>query len=119
MRFFGRAFSSSMPLLDLGEQLHELAPALFLGALLRVALVAHRLGRRQQRELALHLNQQLGLGVVQLLDLLARILVGIAGLDQRRRRQRRLRAALLDLAAAARLAWAIACGFSGASPERN
>ena len=61
-------------LLDLGQQLDQLAPPLFLLALLGRACVALRVGRRQQRQLAPDLRQQLLLLLLQLLDLLARVL---------------------------------------------
>src|SRR5450755_2812608 len=57
------------------------------------ALVAHRIGRRQEGELAPHLGEQLLLGLLQLVDLLLGLFVRIAELGQRRRWQRRCRAA--------------------------
>ena len=55
------------------SSLQQLAAALFLLALLRRARFALRVGRRQQRQLAPHLRQQLLLLLLQLLDLAPRL----------------------------------------------
>ena len=62
--------------------------------------VALRIGRRQQGEFAPHLCEQLLLGLLQLLDLAMRLLVGVARFRQRRRRQRRSGTAGRSVAAA-------------------
>ena len=80
-------------LLDLGQQLQQLAAALFLLAFLRVAGLAPRVGRRQRRDLAPDLRQQLLLLLLQVVDAAARIVGGVADLHRGRHRQRRGRAA--------------------------
>src|SRR6185369_10985726 len=86
-------------LFDLGEHL-DLAAAVFLLALLGRSLLAQRVGRRQQRELAPHDREELLLRLLQLLDLLSRVFMGVADFGQGRQRQRRRRAAGRRVAAA-------------------
>ena len=107
-------------LFDLGKQLDQLASPLFVLALLRRALIATGVGRGQHRHLATDLREQLLLLLLQLLDLLALILVGIADFDQcadgGSGEVARPRCASPP---PARLACAIACALVGGSPERE
>jgi hypothetical protein len=62
------------------SSLQQLAAPLFLFAFLRIAGVAPRVGRRQGRDLAPDLRQQLLLFLLQLVDAVLGVFGGIAGL---------------------------------------
>ena len=88
-------------LFDLGQQLQQLAAALFLLAVLRACRRrACGSGGGSSGHLAADLRQQLLLLLLQLLDLLARVFAASPSSTMRRARQRRGRAARCRLAAA-------------------
>ena len=107
-------------LLDLGQHLDQLAAPLFLLALVGRALLAQRIGRRQQRELAPDAASAAAAG--------SAAAARSASSSPRSTSPSSVSAEggsgeVARPAAAspppARLAWAIACAFSGASPERE
>ena len=82
---------------------------------LPAAGVALGIRRRQRGEFLADLGEQLLLLFLQRLDLLTRVFHRVTDLDQRRRRQRRARAALFGMPPPERLAWAIAWALAGRS----